>query len=110
MSEFTRVKTKRLLPEEDFSYKKDILKKYVEDIIELDENFYNLVNNIIVSEDQKGKIVDSMKTITFLRKKRDQELTFFLPIKVMGIVGNYNEQVEDMKMQQLMITYSSEAE
>lgn len=110
MSDFTRVKTKSLLPEEDFSYKKDILKKYVEEIIELDEHFYNLVNNIIVSEDQKGKIVDSMKTITFLRKKRDQELTFLLPMKVSGIVGNYNEQVEDMKRQQLLITYSSEAE
>nr|WP_318540369.1 hypothetical protein [Terribacillus saccharophilus] len=105
MPQLTFTVTEQLIPNEDYTYKKQTLRKLVEDIQSKDDEFYTLVNNIIVGEDQKGKIIEAMKKETNQRKDHSEELLKDVFEKINKAVNSFNEQVEEMKEQRLSITY-----
>ncbi|BAC13246.1 hypothetical protein ACFQ4N_09825 [Oceanobacillus iheyensis] len=99
--------TENILSNEDFSYKKDTLRKHVNNIQEQDDQFYKLIEDVIVGEDQKGKIVDSLQSESRLLQLHDVSIGLTLNYKINRVVTNFNEQVEDMKEQRLTITYEN---
>ncbi|MFS0560512.1 hypothetical protein AB1K91_07210 [Terribacillus sp. 179-K 1B1 HS] len=105
MSEFSIQESIVLIPEEDFSYKKAVLKSKVEDILDEDQVFYKLANNILVGEDQKGKVIDAMKDVTNKRSSRDTGINGRALEKIPTIVRNFSDQVADMKTQKATITF-----
>ncbi|SDC91739.1 hypothetical protein SAMN05421663_10582 [Terribacillus halophilus] len=98
---------KHLLPAEDFNHLRSSLKKVAEPIWEEDEKFYKLVNQVIVGEDQKGKIMEAMKEETDRRKNLDAELTADTTKRINQIVYNLNDQVYELYFQQIFVTYSN---
>lgn len=105
MSEFTIQESIELIPEEDFSHKKSVLKRKVEEIQGEDQTFYKLANNVLVGEDQKGKVIDAMKDVTTKRSSRDTGINERALEKIPTIVRNFSNQVADMKTQRATITF-----
>jgi len=99
--------TESLLPSEDFSHKKDTLRKHMENIMEQDDQFYKLIGNVSVGENQEGKIVDALQNETRLLQMRNISTGLDVNYKINKLVTNFNEQVEDMKEQRLTITYEN---
>ena len=105
MSEFTIQESIELIPEEDFSHKKSVLRHKVEEIQGEDQTFYKLANNVLVGEDQKGKVIDAMKDVTTKRSSRDTGISERALEKIPTIVRNFSNQVAGMKTQRATITF-----
>ncbi|WP_010531762.1 hypothetical protein [Lentibacillus jeotgali] len=97
--------TEQLLDSEDFSDKKGILKRHTEKINECDTDFFKRVDSIIVNEEQKGEIVDSMLEETKKLKRQNFDLIEDVNQQITNTVTKFNEQVEEMKTQRLTIRY-----
>ncbi len=97
--------TEQLRPSDDLLYKKKILKRYIEEMVALDEDFYKLVDSVIVDEEQKGKVIDSMLEQTQQLKSENLRLLEDVDNQIMKLVNNLNEQVEDIKQQRMTLTY-----
>ena len=97
--------TEQLIPNKDYSVKKKALTTPIDGIRENDERFYSYVNKIIISEDQKGKIIDAMKKETTSRMNHDEGLCEDVTRKINKAVNTFNEQVADMKEQRISVTY-----
>lgn len=97
--------TEQLLDSEDFSDKKGVLKRYTEKINEYDTDFFKRVDDIIVNEDQKGEIVESMLEKTKSLKRQNLDLMEDVNQQINKTVTKLNEQVEEMKTQRLTIRY-----
>lgn len=97
--------TERLLPSEDFSYKKTSLRKHLEQIEGCDSDFFSLTNKIFIDEGQKGEIVDEMISKTSKLRVWNTNLLLDVHSKIGQIVNRFDEQVEEMKKQQITITY-----
>ncbi|WP_077305054.1 hypothetical protein [Terribacillus halophilus] len=109
MSEFSIQESIVLIPEEDFSHKKSVLKRKIDEIQDEDQIFYKLANNVLVGEDQKGKVIDAMKDITTKRSSRDTGINERSLEKIPTIVRNFSNQVADMKTQSATITFKEVA-
>ncbi|MCM3226136.1 hypothetical protein [Terribacillus saccharophilus] len=110
MPQFTFSVTEQLIPNQDYTDKKKQLRTHVDNMRADDDEFYVLVNNIIVGEDQKGKIIDAMKKETTARKDHDESIYADVISKISKSVNSFNEQVADMKKQRLSITYEDKTE
>ncbi|GGK06830.1 hypothetical protein GCM10007063_31720 [Lentibacillus kapialis] len=97
--------TEQLLDSEDFSGKKGILKRHTEKINECDMDFFKRVDSIIVNEDQKGKIIDSMLDETKKLKRQNLDLIEDVNQQINKTVAKLNEQAEEMKTQRMTIRY-----
>lgn len=97
--------TEQLIPNKDYSEKKKALTTPIDGIRENDEQFYSYVNKIIISEDQKGKIIDAMKKETANRMNHDDTLCEDVTRKINKAVNTFNEQASDMKEQRITVTY-----
>ncbi|WP_085992900.1 hypothetical protein [Oceanobacillus senegalensis] len=97
--------TEQILESKDLTHKKAILLKYKNRLGELDQSLYNLVNNIIIGEDQKGEVVDAMWLETILYMFRNRGILSQLETRINGAVDELDTQVDDMKTQQMTITY-----
>ncbi|MFS0562051.1 hypothetical protein AB1K91_15045 [Terribacillus sp. 179-K 1B1 HS] len=97
--------TEQLIHNGDHSDKKKVLKTPIDGIRENDKDFYSYVNKIIISEDQKGKIIDAMKKETTDRMKHDEVICEDITKKVNKAVNTFNEQVTEMKEQRISVTY-----
>src|SRR5690625_409772 len=53
--------SKKLLPAENLEAKISLLNKHVEALKENSTEFFNLFNNIIITEEQKGEMIEEMK-------------------------------------------------
>jgi hypothetical protein len=109
MTEFSIQESIVLIPEEDFSHKKSVLKRKIDEIQEEDQIFYKLANNVLVGEDQKGKVIDAMKDITTKRSSRDTGINEGSLEKIPTIVRNFSNQVADMKTQRATIRFKEVA-
>ncbi|WP_152655092.1 hypothetical protein [Oceanobacillus sp. CFH 90083] len=98
--------TEQLLPNEDYSNKKQILRDYLEEINDIDEDIYKKIDEIIIGENQKGEIVEALLSEKVLMR-REYMLKLITYLQVGTIVNNFTEQVEDMKQQKLTITYEN---
>lgn len=101
---YTIYVTEKLLATEDLSDKKTVLKKHTDNINACDEDLLKLVDEVI-ADDQKGKIVDALDEKSQELKKHNQQLLEDVDQKINKMVTNLNEQVEEIKEQQLAITY-----
>jgi hypothetical protein len=110
MPQFTFSVTEQLIPNQDYTDKKKQLRTHVDNMRADDDEFYALINNIIVGEDQKGKIIDAMKKETTARKDRDESIYTDVISKINKAVNSFNEQVADMKKQRLSVTYEDKTE
>jgi hypothetical protein len=106
---FTDTEIVQVIPEEDHSYKGRRLRQSIEEIQDKDDEFYSLINNVIVGEDQKGKIMDQMSAVAFMRKLNEQKLYMSLALKTIKVIGNYSERVEDNKRQKVVLAYNQSA-
>ncbi|WP_249870808.1 hypothetical protein [Oceanobacillus saliphilus] len=97
----------KLLPYEDFSYKKDLLRKYADHIGKCDKDFFSLVNNIFVDEGEKGEIVDEMILKTKQLEVWNTNLLMDVNFRIGQVVNRFNDQVDGMKEQQITITYEN---
>lgn len=97
--------TEELLPREDFSDKKEALRKYVDRVSELDKDFSALVNSVFIGEGEKGEIVDQMLAKTKQMEIWNTNLLIDVDHSIGQIVNRFEEQVDDMKTQELTITY-----
>ncbi|HLS08451.1 hypothetical protein [Lentibacillus sp.] len=97
--------TEQLLDSEDFSDKKGVLKRYSEKINECDTDFFKLVDDIIVNEDQEGEIVESMVEETNKLKRQNLDLIEDVNQQINKTVTKLNEQAEEMRTQRLTIRY-----
>ena len=100
--------TEELLPWEDFSYKKDTLRKYADHIGKCDTEFFSLINKIFIDEGQKGEIVDEMVLKTKQLEVWNTNLLFDVNFKIGQVVNRFDEQVDEMKQQQMTIIYENE--
>ncbi|MEC5422972.1 hypothetical protein QGM71_05600 [Virgibacillus sp. C22-A2] len=99
--------TEKLLPYEDFSYKKDLLRKYADYIGKCDKDFFSLVNNIFVDEEEKGEIVDEMILKTKQLEVWNTNLLMDVNFRIGQVVNRFNDQVDEMKQQRITITYEN---
>ncbi|WP_249869554.1 hypothetical protein [Oceanobacillus saliphilus] len=99
--------TEKLLPYEDFSYKKDLLRKYADHIGKCDKNFFSLINNIFVDEGEKGEIVDEMILKTKQLEVWNTNLLMDVNFRIGQVVNRFNDQVDEMKQQRITITHEN---
>jgi len=99
--------TEELLPQEDYSYKKETLLKYANNISECNADFSALVNRIFIDGGEKGKIVDEMTTKTKQLEVWNTSLLLDVNYRIGQIVNRFEEQVDDMKSQQVTISYEN---
>ncbi|ASN06088.1 hypothetical protein [Virgibacillus necropolis] len=97
--------TERLLSSESFSDKKDTLQVYQEKLADLDKDFFNLINTVIVDKGESGEIVDAMLQKTHLLTIKNKNLIEQLEQQINMSVKAFEQQVEDIKEQSLTITY-----
>ncbi|UOQ83605.1 hypothetical protein [Gracilibacillus salinarum] len=69
------------------------------------EEFYQLIDSIIVNEDQKGEIIDSMLEQTQRLKQHNLQILEDTDQQISKMVTNINDQVEDINEQQMTLTY-----
>lgn len=99
--------TEELLLREDFSYKKNALRKHLDQMEKSDTEFFTLVHKIFIDEGQKGEIVDEMVQKTKRLEVRNRNLLSDTHFKIGQVVNRFNEQVDEMKQQQVTITYEN---
>lgn len=87
-----------------FSYKKDRLRKYITEINEYEASFFNLVDKVFV--DQKGEMVEAMLKKTKQMQVSNNNLLFDVHYKIGQIVNRFQEQVDDLKKQQVTYYYT----
>ncbi|RDW15838.1 hypothetical protein CWR48_19125 [Oceanobacillus arenosus] len=97
----------KLLPWEDFSYKKDLLRKYADHIGRCDTEFFSLVNKIFIDEGEKGEIVDEMILKTKQLEVWNTNLLLDVNYKISQVVNRFDDQVDEMKQQRITITYEN---
>jgi uncharacterized protein Yka (UPF0111/DUF47 family) len=93
----------RILPPEDFSHKKDMLRKYAEEISECDADFFALVENVFI--DEKGEIVEEMITKTKQMQVWNNNLLMETNLRISQVVNRFETQVDDMKTQKVTYAY-----
>ncbi|GAB3804265.1 hypothetical protein [Virgibacillus kimchii] len=93
----------RILPQEDFSHKKDALRKYAEEISDCDADFFALVDNIFL--DEKGEIVEEMLTKTKQMQVWNNNLLLETNFRINQVVNRFNEQADEMKIQRVTYRY-----
>lgn len=96
-----------LLPWEDFSYKKDTLRNYADRIGRCDTDFFSLVNKIFIDEGEKGEIVEAMVLKTKQLEVWNSNLLLDVHFRIGQVVNRFDEQVDEMKQQQIRITYEN---
>lgn len=99
--------TEELLPWEDFSYKKDTLRKQADQIGRCDTEFFSLVNKIFIDEGQKGEIVDEMVLKTKQLEVWNTNLLLDVNFKIGQVVNRFDEQVDEMKKQRITMTFEN---
>ncbi len=99
--------TEELLSWEDFSYKKDTLRRHADQIASCDTEFFLLVNKIFIDEGQKGEIVDEMVLKTKQLEVWNTNLLLDVNLRIGQIVNRFDEQVDEMKQQRITITYEN---
>ncbi|HLR63329.1 MAG TPA: hypothetical protein VK097_12940 [Lentibacillus sp.] len=97
--------TEQLLDSKDFSGKKGQLKRLTEKIDESDTDFFKRVDSIIVNEDQKGEIVDSMLEETKKLKRQNSDLIEEVNQQINKTVTKLNEQADEIKTQRMTLRY-----
>lgn len=97
--------TEQLIPNEDYSEKKQILRDYLEEINDIDVDIYKRIDEIIIGENQKGEIVEALLSEKALLRQREFIIKQVAYLQVGTIVNNFTEQVEDLKEQKMTITY-----
>src|SRR5699024_5196882 len=97
----------KLLASTDLSDKKQMLKKYTENIDDTDKELLELVHDVIVGYEQKGKIIEALKDETEKLKNHNEGLLEDADKRIDKMVTNLNEQVEDANEQRLKITYDA---
>lgn len=88
---------------EDFSYKKDILRKYIREIGESNLSFYALFHEVFL--DQEGKIIRELNYRTnqlFVQNNFHLSVTYK---RANHIVDRFELQVDEMKTQRVTYTY-----
>lgn len=93
----------RMLPSEDFSHKKDTLRKYAEEISECDADFFALIENVFL--DEKGEIVEEMITKTKQMQVWNNNLLMETNLSISQIVNSFDAQVDEMKTQKVTYAY-----
>lgn len=99
--------TEKVIASENLTHKKQILRKYTEEIFAIDKTFFNLMDDIIVNEDQKGEIVESMQEETKRITTYNRNLLDHIDKRILRIVRGLDEQVDEMKSQRMTITYEN---
>lgn len=93
----------KLLSREDFSHKKDTLRKYAEEISNCDADFFALTEKIFL--DEKGEIVEEMLTKTKQLQVWNNNLLMETNLRISQIVNRFDEQADEMKTQKVTYTY-----
>ncbi|AUJ23634.1 hypothetical protein CAI16_15105 [Virgibacillus dokdonensis] len=99
--------TEKIVASENLMHKKQILRKYTEEIFKIDKTFFNLMDDIIVNEDQKGEIVEAMKEETKKLTTYNRNLLEHIDKRMNKIVQRLDEQVDEIKSQRMTITYEN---
>ncbi len=86
-------------------HKQKQLQDAIDDIHHIDEQFLNLVRNIIISEDQQGEIVKAMVEETERYTMTNRTLLTALENQSEQAVKSLDRQADDLKVQSLTITY-----
>ncbi|WP_371017715.1 hypothetical protein [Pseudalkalibacillus sp. JSM 102089] len=95
----------RILESTSLLHKQKQLQDAIDDIHHIDEQFLNLVRNIIISEDQQGKIVKAMVEETERYTMTNRTLLTALEKQSEQAVKSLDRQADDLKVQSLTITY-----
>lgn len=103
-AEKTIHRREKLLSTTDLSNKNVILQKHTNKINDLDEDFFKMIQEVVV-EEQEAEIIRKLEDKIVKMKKSNQLLLEDTDRKIAKMVRNLHEQVEDAKEQTLKITY-----
>lgn len=95
----------QILPSEDLSYKIELLNKHVDAFNENSIKFILLFYNIIVDEEQRGGIVESM--IELVKEQYTQHAMYNSAVEEKNtiVVNKLDQVVEGNKTQKMSATY-----
>lgn len=91
---------------DDHLYKINILNQFVDQIEDQDHQFQAMIQNVIVGEEQDGEWANSMEESTNKFTKKAELITADLKDEIKRSVITYDQQVEQMKQQEVTITYT----
>lgn len=97
--------TERIHGPQDFSDKKKILKRIIDQIYDLDGEFMNMFLDIITSEKQKGEIIKAIGNANTQFKEENYLMLENLEKRADDLVYELQYQVNNMNLQSMTVTY-----
>lgn len=99
--------TVRVLDYKDLSYKENRVKKYIQDIKEIDRDFAFLFHNLIFDDGQRGEIIDAMyEEFNHLVGDSLQLILHLENDRCNEVVRQLNHQVNNkLTIESMLITY-----
>jgi len=96
---------KKLLPAENLEAKISLLNEHVEALNENSTEFFNLFNNIIITEEQKGQMIEEMKELAGKLQQQHYMYNEALANQNKFVVEQLEARIEENKTQKLSATY-----
>lgn len=97
--------SKKLLPAENLEAKISLLNEHVEALNENSTEFFNLFNNIIITEEQKGQMIEEMKELAGKLQQQHYMYNEALGNQNKFVVEQLEARIEENKTQKLSATY-----
>src|SRR5699024_10327733 len=97
--------SKKLLPGENLEAKITLLNEHVEILNENSTEFFNLFNNIIITEEQKGQMIEEMKELADKLQQQHYMYNEALANQNKFVVEQLEARIEENKTQNLSATY-----
>lgn len=101
--------TERVFALEDYGQAGDSLKRINERIHDLDQAFFRLFQNLMVDEEQKGKIIDHLGEISLELTGQNIELIHEIDERREEVIRELTKKVNDMNQFTMTITYHETA-
>lgn len=97
--------SKKLLPAENLEAKISLLNEHVEALNENSTEFFNLFNNIIITEEQKGQMIEEMREVAGKLQLQHYMYNEALANQNKFVVEKLEARIEENKTQKLSATY-----
>lgn len=95
----------QLLPDESIDRKVDLLNEHAEALGTNSSTFFTLFSNIVINENQKGEIVETMQELTREQFIRHLLIKVALINKNKSVITRLESQIDENKTQSISATY-----
>lgn len=100
--------TERVFDLEDYSDVKRSLERIREDLIEREHDFIKNFHNLMIDENQKGKVIDHLGESTLEVASQNLNLLLDLEESIEEVIAELTEEVNNMNRFTMSITYTED--